>query len=100
MTPVQIVRAAAVTLIAGGSVLGLVPGGPCGAGWWSPDGAHGAASFGWFAYTEISTPPREFGISGCATATAPVASWAIALLVMGAVLLVLSFNAHRLERSK
>ncbi|MEU3023116.1 hypothetical protein ABZ644_10550 [Nocardiopsis alba] len=100
MTPVQIVRAAAVTLIAGGVVLGLVPGGSCGAGWWSPAGAHGAASFGWFAYTEISTPPPGLGMSDCGVAMAPVASWAIALLVMGAVLLVLSFNTHRLGRTE
>ncbi|WP_017588116.1 hypothetical protein [Nocardiopsis ganjiahuensis] len=89
MSPVQIVRTVAVALIAGGvalglvpgGTLGLVPGGTCGAGWQSSPS--GAASFGWFAYEETFSMTE----SSCQTAMAPVGSWAIALIVIGAALL-------------
>ncbi|MFD6953024.1 hypothetical protein A6A08_17050 [Nocardiopsis sp. TSRI0078] len=83
MSPVQIVRTVATALIAGGVTLGLVPGGSCGAGWWAPSGV--GDSFGWFAYTEMPPPAMVSGV--CGTAMAPVGSWAIALVVVGATLL-------------
>ncbi|MEU1899547.1 hypothetical protein ABZ512_14310 [Nocardiopsis dassonvillei] len=82
MSPVQIIRAVAAALIAGGVSLGLVPGGDCGAGWWTPTG--GEAAYGWFAYGEA--PPNP-GVGVCETAMAPVGSWAFALIVIGAALL-------------
>ncbi len=47
MSPVQIIRTIATALIAGGGALGLLPSGPCGAGWWSFPG--GDELYGWFA---------------------------------------------------
>lgn len=84
MSPVRIVRTVAAALIAGGAALGLVPGGSCGAGWWSPPGA--SDSFGWFAYTPLDQPPVP-PVGTCDAAMGPVGSWATALVVMGAVLL-------------
>ncbi|MCP3013055.1 hypothetical protein NGM33_06895 [Nocardiopsis dassonvillei] len=83
MSPVQIVRTVAAALIAGGGTLGLVPGGPCGAGWWAPSGGDGA-HYGWFALGE--EPPNMLA-GVCNTAMAPVGSWAIALIVAGVTLL-------------
>ncbi|MDE3724659.1 MULTISPECIES: hypothetical protein [Nocardiopsis] len=85
MSPVQIIRTVAAALIAGGAALGLVPGGSCGAGWWSLPST--GDSFGWFAYTPITDGPPVLPQDMCETATAPLGSWAIALVVMGAVLL-------------
>ncbi|WP_433696923.1 hypothetical protein [Nocardiopsis sp. CA-288880] len=84
MSPVQIIRTAAFALIAGGVSLGLVPGGSCGAGWWPLVDMN--ASFGWFAYEEVSRPAIGAGL--CGTTMAPVGSWAIALIVVGATLLL------------
>lgn len=81
MSPVQIVRTVAIALIAGGVALGLVPSGPCGAGWWSLTG--GDSSFGWFAYEAAPSMVTDT----CGTAMAPVGSWAISLIVVGATLL-------------
>lgn len=81
MSPVQIIRTLAAASIAGGLALGLVPSGSCGAGWWAPGSVDG--SFGWFAVGEA--PGMGAGI--CETAMAPVGSWAIALIVVGATLL-------------
>ncbi|WP_160050965.1 MULTISPECIES: hypothetical protein [unclassified Nocardiopsis] len=81
MSPVQIIRTVAAALIAGGGALGLVPGGPCGAGWWSPFG--GDEYYAWFALGE---PPPSMAAGMCGTAMAPVGSWAIALIVIGAAL--------------
>lgn len=67
MSPVQIIRTVATALITGGGALGLVPTGPCGAGWWAP--SRGEAAFGWFAYGEA--PPNAL-VGGCETAMAPV----------------------------
>ncbi|MGQ4268558.1 hypothetical protein [Nocardiopsis changdeensis] len=88
MTPTQIVRTVAAALIAGGAALGLVPGGRCGAGWWSPLYGDGT-SYGWFGYSSLdgSGMPAVLPHEMCEAATAPVASWAIALVVMGAALL-------------
>ena len=83
MSPVQIIRTVATALIAGGGALGLVPTGSCGAGWWAP--SSGEASFGWFSYGEA--PPNML-VGGCETAMAPVGSWAVALIAVGAALLV------------
>ncbi len=82
MSPVQIIRTAAAALIAGGVSLGLVPGGSCGAGWWTPPGDD--ASYAWFALGEAPPSP---GVGVCETAMAPVGSWAFALIVVGAALL-------------
>ncbi|MEU3307775.1 hypothetical protein [Nocardiopsis sp. NPDC006832] len=93
MSPVQIIRALAIALIAAGSALGLVPTGPCGAGWWSfpmPE-----RSFGWFSYEDL---PHQttIGLGGCETALVPVGSWAIALVAAGIALLVtLRLNTQR-----
>lgn len=84
MSPVQIIRALATASIAAGVALGLVPTGPCGAGWWSfpmPE-----RSFGWFDYESTSIPP--IGPGACETVMAPVGSWAIALVAAGVALLV------------
>jgi hypothetical protein len=83
MSPVQIIRTVAAALIAGGAALGLVPGGSCGAGWWAPSGGD-ETYHGWFALGE--TPPGMLA-GTCGTAMAPVGSWAIALIVVGAALL-------------
>lgn len=83
VSPIQIVRTVAAALIAGGAALGLVPSGSCGAGWWTPM-PDSYASFGWFAYEEISSAMPHVT---CGTAMAPVGAWAVALVVMGAVLL-------------
>ncbi|WP_028647979.1 hypothetical protein [Nocardiopsis sp. CNT312] len=82
MSPVQIIRTIAMALIVGGTALGLVPSGSCGAGWWSFPG--GDELYGWFAFGEA---PPNIGIGVCETAMAPVGSWAIALIVVGATLL-------------
>lgn len=86
MSPVQIVRTVAIALIAGGVALGLMPSGPCGAGWgkgWgNPSGA--GDSFGWFAYEGAPGMVTDT----CQTAMAPVGSWAIALIVIGVTLLL------------
>lgn len=98
MSPVQIIRTVATALIAAGGALGLVPTGPCGAGWWSfpmPE-----RSFGWFAYEDL---PHQttIGLSGCETALAPVGSWAIALIAAGIALLVtLRMNARNRTTEK
>lgn len=81
MSPVQILRTVAAASVAAGLALGLVPSGSCGAGWWAP--GSGDDSFGWFAVGEA---PRT-GAGMCETAMAPVGSWAIALIVVGATLL-------------
>ena len=81
MFPAQILRTVAAASIAAGLALGLVPSGSCGAGWWAPGSVDG--SFGWFAAGEA---PR-MGAGICETAMAPVGSWAIALIVIGATLL-------------
>ncbi|MFJ9554051.1 hypothetical protein ACIRPH_09550 [Nocardiopsis sp. NPDC101807] len=86
MSPVQIVRTVAFALIAGGVALGLVPGGSCGAGWWPLVDMD--ASFGWFAYEEVSRPGTGMGAGLCGTTMAPVGSWAVALVVVGATLLL------------
>nr|WP_285732677.1 hypothetical protein [Nocardiopsis sp. ATB16-24] len=83
MSPVQIIRTVATALITGGGALGLVPAGPCGAGWWAP--SRGEAAFGWFAYGEA---PPSMVVGGCETSMAPVGSWAVALIAVGAALLV------------
>lgn len=83
MSPGQIVRTVAVALVAGGLSLGLVPAGQCGAGWWDPVSARDG-SFGWFAYEGMSGSLA----TTCETAMAPVGSWAIALIVAGATLLL------------
>lgn len=82
MSPVQIIRTVAAALIAGGGALGLVPSRSCGAGWWAPSSVDN--SFGWFA---VGDPPSSMGAGVCETAMAPVGSWAIALIVVGATLL-------------
>ncbi|MFD3687093.1 hypothetical protein ACFWTE_20015 [Nocardiopsis sp. NPDC058631] len=82
MSPVQIIRTVAIALIAGGGALGLIPSGSCGAGWWAPVNAD--SSYGWFGYGDGPTVLT----GGCGTAMAPVGSWAIALIVVGATLLV------------
>lgn len=90
MSPVQIIRTVAIALIAGGGALGLIPSGSCGAGWWEPSPGD-SASFGWFAYTEISD--RAF--TTCGPTMSPVGSWATALVVIGVALLVaMWFNTH------
>ncbi|WP_017610001.1 hypothetical protein [Nocardiopsis xinjiangensis] len=81
MSPVQILRTVAAASIVAGLALGLVPSGSCGAGWWAPGSVDG--SFAWFAVGEA--PRMDAGI--CETAMAPVGSWAIALIVVGATLL-------------
>lgn len=65
MTPIQIIRTVATALILGGGALGLIPGGPCGSGWLSPT-----------------------SMGGCGDVMAPVGSWAIAMIAVGATLLV------------
>ncbi|GHD26910.1 hypothetical protein GCM10007147_25500 [Nocardiopsis kunsanensis] len=82
MSPVQVIRTLATASVAGGLALGLIPSGPCGAGWWAPGSVDG--SFGWFAAGEA---PRMGAGGTCETAMAPVGSWAIALIVVGATLL-------------
>jgi hypothetical protein len=84
MSPVQIIRTLAFALIVGGVALGLVPGGPCGAGWWPLVSVN--ASFGWIGYGDA--PSMGMGTTVCGTAMAPVGSWAIALVVVGAALLL------------
>lgn len=84
MSPVQVIRTVAFALIAGGLSLGLVPGSSCGAGWWPLVDMN--ASFGWFAYEGVSRPAIEAGL--CGTTMAPVGSWAVALIVVGATLLL------------
>ena len=67
MTPVQILRTLATALILGGLSLGLIPmgsGGSCGSGWLEGAGV---------------------GI-GCGPVMAPVGSWALALIVVGATM--------------
>lgn len=81
MSPVQILRTVATASIAAGLALGLVPSGSCGAGWWAPGSVD--ESFGWFPAGEAPT----MGAGICETAMAPVGSWAIALIVIGATLL-------------
>ncbi|GAA1469799.1 hypothetical protein NE857_00695 [Nocardiopsis exhalans] len=83
MSLVQIVRTVGIALIAGGIALGLIPQGRCGSGWGGPFHAEGG-SFGWFAYE--GTPGTM--IAACETVMAPVRSWAIALIVVGATLLL------------
>ncbi|MFJ9554056.1 hypothetical protein ACIRPH_09575 [Nocardiopsis sp. NPDC101807] len=84
VSPVQIIRTAAFALIAGGVALGLVPGGPCGAGWWPLVSVN--ASFGWIGYGDA--PSMGMATTVCGTAMAPVGSWAIALTAIGAALLL------------
>lgn len=95
MSPAQILRTMAIALIAAGGALGLVPTGPCGAGWWSFPMPHGYAGFG--SVNSEDLPYRTtIGLSGCETALAPVGSWAIALVAAGVALLVtLRMNAQR-----
>ncbi|GAB2511360.1 hypothetical protein [Nocardiopsis aegyptia] len=96
MSPVQIIRTVAAALITGGGALGLVPTGPCGAGWWTPPS--GAVSFGWFAYEEVQAN-RVVGT--CDMAMAPVGSWAIALIVVGGTLLAgVWLNTHYRPREE
>lgn len=95
MSPVHILRTVAIALVAGGVALGLVPSGPCGAGWWTPTSGHN--SFGWFAYEAAPS----IGIGVCETAMAPVGSWAIALTVVGVALLAGAwFNTSYLPKGE
>ncbi|MBE1460884.1 hypothetical protein H4W79_005098 [Nocardiopsis terrae] len=83
MSPVQIIRLAALALVAGGAALGLVPSGPCGSGWLTlPAGTD--ELHGWFVMGEAP----DLVMVTCGAAMAPAGSWAIALIVIGAVLLV------------
>lgn len=82
MSPVQIIRTLAAASVAGGLALGLIPSGPCGAGWWAQGSSE--PSFGWFAAGEA--PEMTGGI--CATAMVPVGSWALLLTVVGVTVLV------------
>jgi heme/copper-type cytochrome/quinol oxidase subunit 1 len=84
VSPVQIIRLLAAALIVGGVALGLVPSGPCGAGWWAPISGH--SSFGWFAYQPLEEAAPNVMTSTCDMVMAPVGSWAIALVVVGATL--------------
>ncbi|WP_067598057.1 hypothetical protein [Nocardiopsis listeri] len=100
MSPVQIIRTVATALIAAGGALGLVPTGPCGAGWWSFPMPRGYAGFGSFNSEDL---PHQttIGLSGCETALAPVGSWAIALIAAGIALLVtLRMNARNRTTEK
>ncbi|WP_159944670.1 hypothetical protein [Nocardiopsis sp. FR6] len=83
MSPVQIIRTVAAALIACGGALGLVPGGPCGAGWWAPSGGDET----YYALFALGEAPPGMLAGVCNTAMAPVGSWAIALIVAGAALL-------------
>ncbi|WP_304451497.1 hypothetical protein [Nocardiopsis sp. YSL2] len=82
MSPVQIIRTVAAALIAAGGALGLVPSGPCGAGWWDPHSTE--EMIGWYSLGDM--PPGMLAGS-CGTAMAPVGAWAIALIAAGATLL-------------
>lgn len=82
MSSAQIIRTVAIALIAGGGALGSVPNRSCGAGWWMPppDGPyHGLYGLG---------GRSDMAIATCETAMAPVGSWALALVMAGAILLV------------
>lgn len=99
LSPVQIIRTVAAALIAGGGALGLVPTGPCGAGWWAPPS--GYASFGWFAYQPLEEGPPSGMASTCDMALAPVGSWAVALIVIGGTLLAgVWLNTHDRPREE
>jgi heme/copper-type cytochrome/quinol oxidase subunit 1 len=84
LSPAKIIRTVAAALIAGGAALGLVPSGSCGAGWWIP--ISGDATYGWFAYQPLEEAAPTMMASTCDMVMAPVGSWAIALVVIGATL--------------